>query len=74
MGSRYHEYLEHADEYYRSEPLQRIGQAYYNALYELYTEFATTLVGTNLDPFCNDGRLDEFLVAVKEQLDGPAAR
>lgn len=68
MGSRYSEYLEHADLYYHSEPLQRIGQAYYNALSELHPELAGEINSTDLDPFFNDGRLDEFLKAVEEKL------
>lgn len=70
MGSRYREYLEYAEEYYRSEPTQRIGQAYANALSDLYPDMANELIGTDLDPFHNDSRLHEFLEAVEEQLDG----
>ncbi len=47
------------------EPRWRVGQAFFNVLYEHKPTFADKLRGGPLDPFYNDRRLAAFLVTVQ---------
>lgn len=42
----------------------RKGQAYFNALYEIYPEVADLIRGTDADPFYTDNRLAAFYDAI----------
>lgn len=42
-------------------PDWRLGQNYFNSLYEIAPEIAKGITGTENDPFHHDGNLDKFL-------------
>ena len=44
----------------------RLGQAFYNTLYEEYPEVADSIVGTDLDPFYDNNKLDKCIAAITE--------
>ena len=50
--------------------VQRIGQATFNAVYEIDPEIANQLRGTDKDCFYLDSRIDEFTKVVYERWDG----
>jgi len=45
---------------------QRRGQAYYNYLSSVRMDLTNNIVGTKLDPFYDDRRLNEFIEYVKK--------
>jgi hypothetical protein len=45
---------------------QRRGQAYYNYLASVRMDLTNNIVGTKLDPFYDDRRLNEFIEYVKK--------
>jgi hypothetical protein len=47
---------------------QRKGQAFFNVLYEMEPELAHRVIGTDADPFYDDGKLPDFLLRVAEEL------
>jgi hypothetical protein len=47
---------------------ERKGQAYFNALYETDIELATSIRGTDIDPFYDDAKVVLFLNKVTEDL------
>lgn len=53
--------------YQRENPAQRVGQAYFNGLHEVYPELADAIRGTYADPFYNDDALADFLYEVAAQ-------
>lgn len=53
----------------RDNPEHRFGQVCFNILYELDPNFASTFTGTSIDPFFDDTRTPEFLIAVRKRLD-----
>lgn len=48
--------------YFRDNPTQRRGQAYFNGLYEVRPELADEVRGTENDPFMDDQTVTRFLV------------
>lgn len=60
-----------ADDYYQEG--QRIGQAYFNALYDVEPEIADQLRGTDFDCFHEDSNLVGFLFEA-ERLSGESLR
>lgn len=50
----------HFQEAVKIDPTYRLGQAYFNALYEIYPEVADLIVGTLDDPFYNGRSLEDI--------------
>lgn len=55
----FQEYVVGAYAYYRQNPEQRIGQAFFNFLRANRPDLAKQISGT--DPFYNDDKFDEYL-------------
>jgi len=64
---RFDEFVSDAEAYWRANPSQRKGQAYFNLLYRFRSDLANSLRSGPYDPFYNDDRLTDFLVTVQER-------
>lgn len=62
----FEEWLQEAVKYNLSNKDQRRGQAYYNSLQSIRMDLTSDIVGTKLDPFYDNARLNEFLDYVKK--------
>jgi len=58
--------LEAASYYMNNKDEQRRGQAYWNFLFEKRIDLTNNMLGTRLDPFYDDERLEDFLEYVKK--------
>ena len=58
--------LEASSYYIKNKDEQRRGQAYFNHLDEHRKDITFNIVGTRLDPFYDDRRLENFLEYVKK--------
>lgn len=64
------EFCEEAFQVYKdAQGTYRLGQAYFNALYDYRPDLARKVQGTVIDPFHVDDILDEFLDFVQEAWD-----
>ena len=50
--------------YMSHHPDQRLGQAAFNMLYEIFPEEVGRLRGSMVDPFYNDNKINNFLTAL----------
>jgi hypothetical protein len=60
------EYLTVVNGYFCINYKERFGQACFNVLYDIDSEYALTLGGTELDPFFDDNVVPEFLCKVRD--------
>jgi len=58
--------LEASSYYIKNKDEQRRGQAYWNFLMETRIDLTNNMLGTRLDPFYDDRRLEDFLEYVKK--------
>lgn len=58
--------LEEAQLALHRSPWFRLGQAVYNAAYKRSPAVVRSLIGTDLDPFYHDERIDAFLARLRE--------
>lgn len=56
------------NDYVKQNREQRIGQAYFNALYGILPEFANKIRATKFDPFHDDTRIGAFFSALSDHL------
>lgn len=62
------ELFAHMVAYHRENPTQRIGQAYFNGLWEARKDIATVIDGGPDDPFYDDDVLPRFFAAIEQAL------
>jgi hypothetical protein len=73
--SSYSGFVAYWEEYKRTFPMQRPGQALFNAasMYSNETcDLATAVVGTSFDPYHNDNEISKFLEYIRNGLDKSA--
>lgn len=51
----------------KNHPSLRRGQAHWNVANGLWPQLTDSLHGTNVDPFYDDGRIGEFVIALYEK-------
>lgn len=62
----YFEYLEEVRRQAKANPGWRRGQTYFKVLEKIRPDISNKVCGTDIDPYHNDGCLDEFCVFVLE--------
>lgn len=62
------EYLQEVQQKKYEEPSWRMGQTFFNVLYNLHPDAANALRARRFDPFYDDTRIAAFLVQVLELL------
>ena len=60
------EYVTKALKVHHANPELRVGQSYFNTLYDIKPNMANTIRGTNLDPFYQNRIIPAFLDWVEE--------
>lgn len=58
---------DHVTESLKHFPTWRKGQSYFNCLWNMDTELANELRGSDKDPFYSDDKIADFLKAVEEK-------
>jgi hypothetical protein len=64
MCYSFEDLLGHMTHYANAHPSQRRGQAYFNSLSERSSDLAAQICGTEVDPFYDDKKINQFLAAV----------
>jgi len=60
------EYKERVSYNFMANPKWRLGQTYFNTLYDMNPDLANHIRGSNIDPFHNDSLIEDFESYVKD--------